>query len=417
MKLAFFLFSVLIPFLSPAQGLANKTKSEPQVSLTPVLPVKLLPTPLKIPSKYKILFPGTYTVNIPEGYQAQVFCAGGFSKPRFMAWSPDSVLHVINMNSGDVIAMPDKNHDHIADTSVVVAKDAYGHDLKFYKNDLYVAEEMKVEKFSDLDQDGFYETRSVFIDSILPGKQRPPGGHTSRTIIFDDIKQKVYLSVGSLCNVCRESHRAVIYQYDINGKNKKIFASGTRNCVGMTLHPGNNELWATNNGSDHQGNEIPPEWVDVIREGGFYGYPFAYGYRQYFDLDLGEDYKLLQPLTSKDSALVQKMTVPAALLQPHSAPMAIKFSNSSFQSNYRSGAFIAYRGSWDREPATGYKAVFLHFDKNQKVTGVSDFITGFLPENEQPWARPVGIETDLRGNLYLGSDNLNEFILIISPKQ
>ncbi|MDQ3047998.1 MAG: PQQ-dependent sugar dehydrogenase [Bacteroidota bacterium] len=416
MKSVLLLLSILLPSISFSQGLAGKKSGTSKNGLTPVIQVKLIPTELKVPSKFKSFLPGSYSVNIPEGYEAQIFCAGGFSKPRFMDWSPDSVLHVICMNSGDVIAMPDKNHDHIADTSIVVAKNAYGHDLEFYKNDLYVAEEMKVEKLSDLDKDGFYETRVVFIDSILPGKQRPPGGHTSRTIVFDDKNQKVYLSVGSLCNVCRETHRAVIYEYDINGKNKKIFASGTRNCVGMTLNPSTNKLWATNNGSDHQGNEIPPEWVDVIEKDGFYGYPFAYGYRHFFDFNLGEDYKLLLPITSTDSALVNKMKAPEALLQSHSAPMAIDFSNSSFKKNYRSGAFIAYRGSWDREPATGYKAVFLHFDKDQQVTGVSDFLTGFLHEGGTPWARPVGIETDLRGNLFLGSDNINEFILIVSPK-
>lgn len=382
-----------------------------------MIDLKLVPVKIKVHSKFKDKMLGEYTVNVPEGYDAYIFHTGGFSKPRFMAWSPDSVLHIANMNSGEIIALPDKNHDHVADTSIVVVKDAYGHDLKFYKNDIYVAEELKVEKFSDKNGDGFYETRSVFIDSILPGKQRPAGGHTTRTIVFDEVHKKIYLSVGSACNVCRETDRAVIFEYDIHGKNKKIFARGTRNCVGMTMNPHTNELWATNNGSDHQGNDIPPEWVDVIRKDGFYGYPFAYGYREYFDFNAHHDYKELLPITSADSALVMKMKPPAALLQAHSALMAIKFSNSSFKNPFKNGAFVAYRGSWDRSPPTGYKVVYLHFDKNKKVSGVSDFITGFRPDNQKPWARPVGIETDLRGNFYMGSDDLNEFILVLAPSK
>lgn len=359
--------------------------------------------------------PGEYVVNIPEGYEATLYCAGVFSKPRFMAWGPDSALYIANLNSGEIIAMPDRNHDHVADTAVVVARDAYGHDVKFYGKDMYVAEELKVEKFSDKDGDGIFETRTVFIDSILPGRQRPAGGHTTRTIVFDDIRKRVYLSVGSSCNVCRETERAVVYEYDMNGKNKRIFASGARNCVGMTMNPHTNELWATNNGSDEQGNDIPPEWVDVIREGGFYGYPFAYGYQQYFDFKAHDDYKTLLPITGADSAMVKKMKYPAALLQAHSAPMAIQFSNTTFEKPFRNGAFIAFRGSWNRQPPTGYKVVYLHFDSKNKVTGVSDFITGFLPEGTKPWARPVGIEADLRGNLYLSSDDLNQFVLILSP--
>jgi glucose/arabinose dehydrogenase len=386
--------------------------------LTPEHKIKLVPQKIKVPEKFKSKMSSEHTVNIPEGYEATLFYTGNLSKPRFMAWSPDSVLHIANMYSGEIIALPDRNHDHIADTAIVAAKDAYGHDVKFYKKDMYVAEELRVEKFSDNDGDGIYETRSVFIDSILPGKQRPPGGHTSRTIVFDEKNQKVYLSVGSLCNVCRESERGVIYEYDINGKNKRLFATGARNCVGMTIHPVTGELWATNNGSDHQGNDIPPEWIDVIKDGGFYGYPFAYGNQVYFDFKKHEDYQKLLPLTAEDSARVKKMQQPAALVQAHSALMAIKFSNRSFKKPFTNGAFVAYRGSWDRQPPTGYKVVYLHFDKNNKVSGVSDVITGFLPGNgSKPWARPVGIETDLRGNLYMGSDDINPFILVLSPKK
>jgi glucose/arabinose dehydrogenase len=393
----------------------SKKEQQPKSALTPVIEIKLVPVKLKVHGKFKDKMHGEYIVNIPEGYEAFLFHTGGFSKPRFMAWGPDSVLHIANMNSGEIIALPDKNHDHVADTAIVAAKDAYGHDVKFFKKDMYVAEELKVEKFTDKDGDGIYETRSIFIDSILPGKQRPAGGHTTRTIVFDEINKKVYLSVGSSCNVCRETDRAVIFEFDLDGKNRKLFATGTRNCVGMAMNPHTNELWATNNGSDHQGNDIPPEWIDAVRKNGFYGFPFAYGNQEYFDFNAHHDYKDIPPITSADSILVKKMKPPAALIQAHSAPMAIEFSNNSFKNPFKNGAFVAYRGSWDRSPPTGYKVVYLHFDKNKKVTGVYDFITGFYQDNQKPWARPVGLETDLRGNLYMGSDDINEFIIVITP--
>jgi glucose/arabinose dehydrogenase len=370
-----------------------------------------------IPEKFRHKLQGPFNLNVPKGYKATIFYTGKLSKPRFMCWGPDSVLYIANLNSGEVIALPDKDRDHVADTAIVACRDAYGHDVKFYKGDLYVAGEKKVTKFTDSDHDGVFETSVPFIENILPGKKRPPGGHTTRTIVFDEARKKIYLSVGSLCNVCRESERAVIYEYDLNGRNPGIFASGARNCVGMTLDPATGALWATNNGSDHQGNEIPPEWIDRVEEGGFYGYPFAYGYRQYFDFNAHPDYKRLLPITAEDSALVKKMNPPAALIQAHSAPMAIQFSNRSL-GQFANGAFVAYRGSWDRSPPTGYKVVYLHFNKKREVTGVSDFITGFLKNGaDKPWARPVGLLADQGGNLYVGSDEINEFVLVLSPEK
>jgi len=403
---------ICIAFLFPVYCIAQPGTAK----LSPEKSIPLQKRKVEVPSKFKAQLPGDHYVNIPAGYTATLFYAGRLSKPRFMAWGPDSVLYIANMNSGEIIALPDRDHDHVADTAIVAAKDAYGHDVAFYKNDMYVAEEQKVEKFSDKDGDGVYETRVSFIDSILPGKLRPPGGHTTRTIVFDELKKKVYLSVGSSCNICREEDRAVIYEFDLDGKNRRIFASGTRNCVGMELNPQTGELWATNNGSDYQGDDIPPEWVDAVREGGFYGYPFAYGYQTYFDFNVHDDYKKILPLTAADSALVKKMKAPAALVQAHSAPMAIKFANRSFGKKYVNGAFVAYRGSFERKPPTGYKVVYLQFNSNNEVTSVSDFVTGFLPSpSVAPWARPVGLETDLRGDLYIGSDDLNQFILVLSP--
>lgn len=384
--------------------------------LTPETKGNLVSSTITIPSKFKDKVTIPAGVRIPEGYTATIFYAGNLAKPRFMCWSPDSVLHVINMNSGEVLALPDRNHDHVADTVFVAANNTYGHDVKFYGNDMFVAEEKKVLKFSDNDHDGIFETRKIFIDSILPGKKRPPGGHTSRTIVFDGIRKKIYLSVGSLCNICREDDRAVIYEYDMNGKNKRIYASGTRNCVGMAINPFTGKLWATNNGSDNQGEDIPPEWIDKIEEGGFYGYPFAYSNQIYFNFKADSDYQKILPITKADSLLVKKMKPNEVLVQAHSAPMAIQFSNSFFKAPFKKGAFVAYRGSWDRKQPTGYKVVFLTLNNKNKVSSVTDIITGFLPEDgNKPWARPVGLQTDLRGNLYMSSDDENQFILILSP--
>ena len=389
--------------------------------MTPLKKTKLVPVRLIVPAQFKDKIHGDHVLDIPDGYSVRVFYAGRLDKPRFFAWGPDSVLYVANKNSGEIIALPDKNHDGIADTAIIAASGFHlSHDVAFYNGALYVAEERRIMKCTDENNDGIYETKKVFIDNIAAGARQPGGGHDTRTIVFDPAKKKIYLSIGSSCNVCRdEEYRAVIEEYNDDGTGRRPFATGIRNAVGMTLH--NNRLWAVNNGSDWQGDNIPPEWIDIVRDGGFYGHPFAYADGVYFNFHAHQEYSDLLPLTADDSARVQSMIQPAALVQAHSAPMAIEFSNPSFPPQFRDGAFVAFRGSWNRSLPTGYKVVFLKFRNSQDTTAeyVTDVVTGFQPAESSSrgfiWGRPVGLAIDLRGNLYVGSDDITQFIAIISP--
>lgn len=397
---------------------------EGSIPMTTKKDLGLKPFKVFVPEKYKGLISDNLTVNLPEGYKAKIFYTGDLQKPRFFTWSPDSVLHVTDMNSGKIIALPDLDNDRVADTAIVVAENVYAHSIEFYNGDIYAALTDRVLKLSDENKDGFYEKRSVFISDV--GGPGSAGGHITRTIVFDRINNKIYLSIGSRCNVCKEEkivpdkepRRAVIEQYNIDGTGRRIFATGVRNAVGMTLNPITNQLWANNNGSDWQGNDIPPEWIDIIRDGGFYGYPIAHSYQMYFpNYNFNNDYKGLLPITAYDSSLVRSMKMPAALVQAHSAPMGIKFSNNYFDKDFQNGIFVAYRGSWNRSPATGYKIVFLGLDDLYDTTAnyVADFVTGFLTDSITGihWARPVGLETDHRGNLYLGSDAVTTFVMVV----
>jgi glucose/arabinose dehydrogenase len=411
-------FSLVI--LLPLFFLCQAQQKAPTVKMTPIRETKLVPVKLIVPDKFKGKIRDDLILNIPEGYTARVFYTGGLGKPRFFAWGPDSVLYVANKNSGEIIAMPDRNRDGVADTGIVVASGFHNsHDLKFYKGAMYVAEERQVMKCTDTNGDGLYETKEVFIGDIAKGARQPGGGHDTRTIVFDSANGKVYLSIGSSCNVCREDFRAIIEQYNDDGTGRRTFASGIRNAVGMTMHGG--RLWATNNGSDWEGDDIPPEWIGVVRDGGFYGHPFAYADGIYFDFNLHDDYRLLLPLTREDSLHVQSMKQPSALVQAHSAPMAIEFSNPSFPPRFQNGAFVAFRGSWNRSVPTGYKVVFLKFKSQGDTTAeyVTDVVTGFQPtgstSQKTVWGRPVGLAADLRGNLYLSSDDITQFIAVISP--
>lgn len=409
--------TALLSSLSALAFATTTALAQPSVPMTPYVSIPLVSTPVIVPPKFQGMFNNDRILNLPEGWSVKVFQGNGLFRPRFLTWGPDSVLYVADI-AGRIVALPDKNpRDGVADEAIIVANEVFAHDIKFYNGALYAAEQTRVLQLTDTDGDGIYEKRSVFISGIPGG-----GGHVTRTIVFDSLNQKIYLSIGSSCNVCREDDRAIIEQYNINGTGRRTYATGVRNAVGMTLHPRTNQLWATNNGHDNQGNDIPPEWVDIVRENGFYGWPFAYGVQVYNDFTREGGYRDLLPITPADSTLVRTMVPPGALVQAHSALMAIEFPNTSaFPEEYSRGAFVVSRGSWNRQPAAGYKIMYLGFMNDQDTIAnfVTDFLTGFLTDSLSGgnWGRPVGLESDSRGNLYLTLDDGSPSVLFITRDQ
>lgn len=398
--------------------------------MTPYVQDSLQSVLIEGATKYGASFPVNARVNVPDGFKVSVFYAGSpLQKPRFMAWSPDTVLHIADLSAASIFALPDNNADGIADTIKKIATNVVAHDIAFYRGDLYAAQERSVLRLQDLNKDGFYESRSEFIAPIAEGATQPGGGHTTRTILIDSVRQKIYLSIGSRCNVCRadepgsqDFQRALVEEWNLDGTGRRTFVTGTRNAVGLLMRGG--RVWAANNGSDNQGNNIPPEWIDVLRENGFYGYPFAHSHGIYFPISNASpaDYKALLPLTANDSIKVQSMVQPAALIQAHSAPMALISSHPNMPERYRNGIFVALRGSWNRSPATGGKIIYLDFDNQYDTTAnfTTDFLTGFMTDSTKSsnwgWARPVGLTFDTKGRLYIGSDAITQCILLVSPQ-
>jgi glucose/arabinose dehydrogenase len=388
--------------------------------LTPVMNIGMHTVAVTIPAKFGTVFPSGKTLNIPSGYTVSVYHAGGINKPRFMAFSPGGVLHVSDMGAGKIIALPDANADGVADTMIEAATGfSNNHDVTFYKGAMYVTETTRIWKCTDTNLDGIYETKTIFISNI--GNNQTTG-HITRTLVFDSVNQKAYVSVGSSCNVCRETARAVIEQYNEDGTGGRVFSSGVRNAVGMAIHPVTNRLWANNNGSDQQGNEVPPEWIDIVRDNGFYGHPFAYGGGEWFDFNAHSDYQALLPLTTVDSSKVASMIQPAALIRAHSAPMELTFLNPQFGTILQHGFLSALRGSWnttDPKDFRGYKVIYAHLSSAQDTTVdyVADFCSGFITDtvNRVYWGRPVGIAIDNNGKVYISSDEGNKFILVLTP--
>ncbi len=390
--------------------------------LTPVVDIGTHSVEVSVPEKYAGSFTAGRMLSIPSNYTVSVYHTGGLNKPRFMAFSPNGILHVSDMKEGKIFALPDVDKDGVADTIIEAATGfSNNHDVKFYKGAMYVTETTQIWKCTDMNADGVYETKVIFINNI--GNNQTTG-HVTRTIVFDSINQKVYVSVGSSCNVCRETVRAIIEEYNENGTGRRVFASGIRNAVGMAMHPHTNRLWANNNGSDQQGNETPPEWIDLVRDNGFYGHPFVYGGGVWFNFDAHSDYQTLKPITAIDSAKVGTLLHPAALIRAHSAPMALEFLNPRFGTTRKYGFLAALRGSWNTtnpKDFRGYKVIYGHLSSPQDTTVdyVADFCSGFITDtvNRLFWGRPVGIAIDNAGKVYISSDEGSRCILVLTPDE
>ena len=397
--------------------------------LTPTIDLELQPVPLEVPEQFDGWVPAR-ELQLPQGFRASVFAAPGLVGPRFMDWSPDGVLHVANMKVNgsawspkhdtreppardemfaQIVALPDEDNDGVADTALVVADRLwFPHSLQFHQGALYVGDMHQVVRLRDLDGDGFYEDETVVIGDL------PTGHHRTRTILFDEGEEKLYLSIGSSCDLCRETDqlRATILEADPDGANLRPYARGLRNAVGMAFHPMTRDLWITGNGHDQEGPHLPPEMVTVVEDGGFYGWPVAYGYQVPIDTGIGQYADAILPLTRQDTLDIESMVRPAVQVYAHLAPMAIHFYDNSSLPAFDGAALVAMRGSGREEE--GHKVVAIFANPDGSGARVGDFITGFEGPGD-PWGKPVGLEADSAGNLYLSSDWVTNMIVRIEP--
>ena len=322
-------------------------------------------------------------LRLPAGFQVNLF-AEGLGQARFMAFDPKGRLMVADLR-GSVYTLPDENHDGRADRTIVFASGLRGsHSLAWRQGKAYVAGTKEVTEFTDADGDGRADSQRVIISGL------PYGGHFTRTIVFgpDD---KLYLSVGSSMNVGVEQdpRRAAILQYNADGTGMKIFATGLRNAVGLAFDPATQQLWATDNGRDNLGDNLPPDELDIVRPGGFYGWPYYYGNN------------VPDPAFHRRPA---PGLPPALGFQAHSAPLGLAFyTGRQFPQEYWGDLFVCFHGSWNRSVPTGYKVVRVRIRDNRPVS-YEDFVTGFLADDSVT-GRPAGVIVGADGSLYFSDDS------------
>ncbi len=230
----------------------------------------------------------------------------------------------------------------------------------------------------------------------------PGGGHYTRNVLVDPSGKKIYIAVGSATNVDeqrvdeKDPRRAAILQVSPDGSGMRVFAAGMRNPVGMDWEPRTNTLWTIVNERDMLGDELVPDYLTSVRDGAFYGWPYAY---------FGQNEDPRKKGQRPD--LVAKTIKPDFALGSHVAPLGLAFyRGKSFPARYHGGAFIGMHGSWNRSDLVGYKVAFVPFQNGKPSGPLEDFLTGFIANQKasQVYGRPVGVAEWTDGSLLVADD-------------
>jgi glucose/arabinose dehydrogenase len=226
-----------------------------------------------------------------------------------------------------------------------------------------------------------------------------PGGgyhqHWTRNVLLAPDGEHLYVTIGSASNDDPEPEpRATVQVMRLDGSERRTFASGVRNPVGLAFHPRTGQLWATVVERDGLGDDLVPDYLVALRDGGFYGWPWVYVSPAFANPHLAR---------RRAPDRVAETISPDVMFQAHSTPLGIAICDRpDWPEHYRSGAFVALRGSWNRRLGTGYGIVFVPFDAEGRAVGTyEDFLLGFLLDPAVPsvWGRPVGVLCAADGSL------------------
>jgi glucose/arabinose dehydrogenase len=328
-------------------------------------------------------------VKLPDGFGISVYADA--LRARTLRFTAAGDLLVSAPRDGEIILLgADRNGDWRADNRRVVLSDLnrpYGLDL--HGGWLYVAEGNALGRIRFDELTGQTQGDYEHIAAGLPDG----GNHWTRTLRVGP-DERLYVAVGSSCNVCEEEdpRRAAMLRYELDGSGEEIHASGLRNSVGFDWRPGTDELYATDNGRDLLGDDFPPCELNQIVSGGFYGWPFANG-ASVPDPDEGAGM----------DALIAASIAPVHAFGGHTAPLGITFiSGPNAPREFQGAALVAQHGSWNRSRKSGYKVVSLHWQPDGRIEE-RDFLTG-LEIDEEVIGRPVDIAEGPDGAFYISDD-------------
>jgi glucose/arabinose dehydrogenase len=361
---------------------------------------------------------GGATPLVPQGFKIELL-ADGLSDARVLRVAPNGDIFVAETGPGRIRVLRLGEGAKVASNEVFASGLNRPFGIGFFPSGdnpqwIYVANAGNIVRFpyrlGDLKASGKPET---VVANLAHGS-----GHSTRDIVFTPDGKRMLVSVGSASNVAEgmgsppggleawsrtqalgaswgyEAERAAVLSFTPEGKDRKLYATGIRNCVGLAIQPQTGLPWCSTNERDGLGDDLVPDYVTSVKEGAFYGWPWFY---------IGNNEDPRHAGARPD--LRDKVTVPDVLLQAHSASLGITFyQGPQFPSEYQGDAFAAEHGSWNRSKRTGYKVIRIKM-KDGKPTGeYEDFVTGFVVNDGQVWGRPVGIAVAKDGSLLISED-------------
>ncbi|GAB3527413.1 sorbosone dehydrogenase family protein [Pontibacter brevis] len=348
-------------------------------------------------------WPAGKTPVAPAGFTVSRF-ASDLKHPRRIYVAPNQDIFVAESDdeeksANQITLLRDTNHDGQPETREVFlsgVKQPYG--MLVLNGYFYVALVDKLVRYPYKEGQTKMTAKGEQILSL------PAGGynhHWTRNIIANPQGTKIYVSVGSASNVGEygmkeEERRANILEINPDGSGERVYASGLRNPVGMDWEPNTNVLWTAVNERDKIGDELVPDYLTSVKEGGFYGWPYAY-----FGQNIDPRRKGERP------DLVQKTIVPDVPLGAHTSSLGLAFyDGATFPDRYRNGAFVGQHGSWNRSEFAGYKVLFVPFQNGRPSGKPEDFLTGFIANAEQNevYGRPVSVEVMADGAMLVSDD-------------
>ncbi len=373
--------------------------------------------------------PADARLQVPDGFKVELL-ASGLDGPRTMRLAANGDLYVAETRTGRVSVL------HFTDGAAKPSRTTFTRGLtnpfgmQFYPRRepkwLYVAETNRVVRYSY--QNGQLSATATPEVIVLELAPKAGGGHITRDLVFTPDERRMFVSVGSSSNVAEdmpkkdasevqawqgshalgaawdaESNRADVLVFNMNSEggvsdSGRVYASGLRNCAGLTIEPRSGDLWCTVNERDMLGDNLVPDYSTRVREGGFYGWPWYY-------MGNHEDPRL----KGARPDLAGKVSLPDVPYQSHSAPLNLIFyaastGASAFPAQYDGDGFAVLHGSWNRSSRTGYKVVRVRMNNGVPTGEYDDFMVGFIVDSAEVWGRPVGALEERDGALLISDD-------------
>ena len=342
----------------------------------------------------------------PAGFKVELY-ASGLENPRELRTAPNGDIFLAESDPGIIKVFRGMTNDGKAERSENFAtglNKPFG--IAFYPSGpnpqwVYIGNTDSVVRLPYKNGDLKASGSPQKIADLPGGGRLRGGGHWTRDIAFSNDGKKMYVSVGSHSNVDDtdnnpiEFERADVLEFNPDGSGRRIFATGIRNCVGIAVNPKTGEPWCSVNERDNIGDDLPPEYITHVQDGGFYGWPWYY-------IGGHQDPRH----KGKHPELKDKVIVPDVLVQPHNASLEMLFyDGKQFPAQYEGDIFAAEHGSWNKKTRTGYEVIRVPLHQTGHASGeYEDFLTGFVTPDGDVWGRPVGVAVAPDGSLLVSDD-------------